>query len=437
MTQFQRPARFLSRLTAGGLTLAMLAGCGAPVSPDGPATASGITPETVQSIDSVIASSGELRLASSACGFLTNNGVATDTGYYSAETLQAGTVSVVYTDYASRTRTYLCADPNCAHNSDSCTALFSATGNSALFASADGQTLYLAATSMWDGDCPGILYAFAPDGSNRREVYRLSGRQVAFGSVAEDDSALYLEVQAMDPDSYAVSWEILVLDPSTGNTRTLFTTDQPGDRLADAWENCLVFDSVSDTARSYYTVDAATGEKREPLYSYDYTSQVRVEQAKGGFVYSLRPGEENQCDLYRVMLETGEEEKLADGISIYDLDSTRFSGFFDSHAEIETSDTRDTENIQPLKYSVDLSTGEVRQSTLEYQRYGSPTFVSILAESATDFLVRSGEVSRPVTVEDESGVPTQLETLVSKYSLISKSDYWNNTPTYQEIEDTL
>lgn len=437
MTQSRSFLRLFPRLTAGLLTLAMLAGCSSSASRDSSSTA-GIPPETVQSVDPGPASSGELRLVSSAYGAITSSGVATETGYYSAETLQAGTVTVVYTDYASRSRTYLCADPNCAHNSDSCTALFSATGTAALFASADGQTLYLAATNMADSDCAGILYAFAPDGSNRCEVYRLSGQQAAIGSVAESDSALYLEVQVMDPDTYAVSWELLALDPDTGEASTLFTIDQPGDRLTSAFGNCLVFDSVSDTARSYYPVNASTGEKSEPLYSYDYTAQVRVEQAKDGFVYSLRPGEgDDRCDLFQVSLETGEEEKLAADIPIYDLDSTRFAGLFDGHAEIETSDTRDMENIQPLKYSVNLSTGEVRQSTLSYQRYENTTFVLILAETSSDFLVRSGEVSRPVTVVDESGIPTQVDSLVPSYSLIAKSDYWNNNPAYQEIEDLL
>lgn len=436
MTQSRSFLRLFPRLTAGLLTLTMLAGCSSSAS-HGSSSTAGIPPETVQSVDPGPASSGELRLVSSAYGAITNSGVATDAGYYSAESLQTGTVTVVYTDYTSRSRTYLCADPNCAHNSDSCTALFPATGTAALFASADGQTLYLAATNMADGDCAGILYAFAPDGSNRREVYRLSGQQVAFGSVAESDSALYLEVQAMDPDSYAVSWEILVLDPSSGEARTLFTTDQPGDRLTSAFGNCLVFDSLSDADRSYYTVDASTGEKSEPLYTYDYTAQVRVEQAKDSFVYSLQPGEGDRCDLFRVSLETGEEEKLAADISIYDLDSTRFTGLFDGHAEIETSDTRDMENIQPLKYSVNLSTGEVRQNTLSYQRYENTTFVLILAETASDFLVRSGEVSRPVTVVDESGIATQVESSAPTYSLIAKSDYWNNNPAYQEIKDLL
>lgn len=262
-------------------------------------------------------------------------------------------------------------------------------------------------------------------------------KEFAFGGVAESGSTLYLEIQVYDPDADTITWEILSLDPATGETDTLFTTDQPGDRLTSAWENRLVFDSVSDSTRSYYTVDVTTGEKSAPLYTYDYTAQNRIEQAKDGFVYSLRPGEGDQWDLCRVTLETGEEEKLAVGIPIYDADGTRFSGFFDNHAEIETSDTRDMENIRPLKYSVDLSTGEVRQSTLSYQRNGNSTFAFILAETPSDFLVRSGSGSRTVTVVDESGTPSQVEDTVPQYALIAKSDYWSSNPAYREIKDAF
>lgn len=436
MTLPSFPARFVPRLTAGAMTLVMLAGC-SPSAPDSLSPSTGAVTETVQSTDPLPTPSGDLRLVSSGYGVITSSGAATDAGYYGVESFQTGTVSVVYTDYASCTRTCLCADPNCTHDSDACTAWFSSTGSAALFAAADGQTLYLATTSLADSECPGVLYAFAPDGSDRREVYRLSGKEFAFGGVAESDSTLYLEIQVYDPDTDAITWEILALDPATGEADTLFTTDQPGDRLASAWENRLVFDSVSDTTRSYYTVDVTTGEKSAPLYSYDYTVQNRIEQAKDSFVYSLRPGAGDQWDLCRVTLETGEEEKLAAGIPIYDADGTRFSGFFDNHAEIETSDTRDMENIRPLKYSVDLSTGEVRQSTLSYQRNGNVTFAFILAETSSDFLVRSGSGSRTVTVVDESGTPSQVEDTVSRYALIAKSDYWNSSPAYREIEDTF
>lgn len=436
MTLPSFPARFVLRLTAGAMTLVMLAGC-SPAAPDSLSPSAGAVTETVQSTDPLPAPSGDLRLVSSSYGVIASSGVATNEGYYGVESFQPGTVRVVYTDYASCTRTCLCADPNCTHDSDACTAWFSPAGSTALFAAADGQTLYLAVTSLADSECPGILYAFAPDGSDHREVYRLSGKEFAFGGVAESGSTLYLEIQVYDPDADTITWEILALDPATGEAATLFTTDQPGDRLTSAWENRLVFDSVSDSTRSYYTVDVTTGEKSAPLYTYDYTAQNRIEQAKDGFVYSLRPGEGDQWDLCRVTLETGEEEKLAAGIPIYDADGTRFSGFFDNHAEIETSDTRDVENIRPLKYSVDLSTGEVRQSTLSYQRNGNSTFAFILAETPSDFLVRSGSGSRTVTVVDESGTPSQVEDTVPQYALIAKSDYWSSNPAYREIKDTF
>lgn len=50
-------------------------------------------------------------------------------------------------------------------------------------------------------------------------------------------------------------------------------------------------------------------------------------------------------NLCYIDLDTGVEKCIASNIVIYNTDSTNLSGFFDNHAIIETSDTRDTSNI--------------------------------------------------------------------------------------------
>ena len=63
---------------------------------------------------------------------------------------QNNSLNILYTDYATDIRTYLCADPDCTHNSDTCTSWFSFLGSAYPFTSADGSKIYLVTTGYAD-----------------------------------------------------------------------------------------------------------------------------------------------------------------------------------------------------------------------------------------------------------------------------------------------
>lgn len=117
--------------------------------------------------------------------------------------------------------------------------------------------------------------------------------------------------------------------------------------------------------------------------------------------------------------------------------STNLSGFFDNHAIIETSDTRDTSNISHIQYNIDLSTGDCVTNTLQYTVDGDEKNVYILAETSDAFLVRNGVEEKEITVVDNTGVPSSLMASIPQYALIQKSDYWNGVSAYTPINDAL
>ena len=275
------------------------------------------------------------------------------------------------------------------------------------------------------------------NGANRKVLYRLQSNEEFYGTAASDGEKLYVSIQVVDSNTSSSHWEVRCLDLSNGESSVIYTTDQYGERIFGAYANNLVIEEVTDTNRSYYTLDVITKQKSAPIYSYNYNDETRTELVNSKYVYSLRYDHEDLFSLFSIDLDTGVEKCIASNIVIYNTDSTNLSGFFDNHAIIETSDTRDTSNISHIQYNIDLSTGDCVTNTLQYTVDGDEKNVYILAETSDAFLVRNGVEEKEITVVDNTGVPSSLMASIPQYALIQKSDYWNGVSAYTPINDAL
>lgn len=402
---------------------------------------------TSSSGDSAAASteeSGALSLITDPYGGLFRNGAATETGYYEIMNTQPDYINVLYTDYQTLTRTYLCSSPECLHNDDTCNSWLPTMGQTYLFASQAQNKIYLVSCGVAsDGTASdtaavtGRIFEFDPSGANRRVLYQLQSNEQFSGTAAGNNTKLYTGVQVVNYETGKMTLEIREIDLKTGESKTIYTTENTGERIFGAYGDCLVLEELGETARSYVSLNVVSGEKSAPQYSYDYTQEVRTELVDGNFVYSLRSDELPNCSLYQVDLTSGAEQKVAESIAIYDVDPTRISGVFDNHIEIETSDNRNPEDIKPIKYIIDTTSGTCSVSNLKYESLGTTKDIYILAQGGDRFLVRNSVKQAPITITDQMGVPTTLEAAFPQYALISKSDYWNNVANYQAISDTF
>ena len=68
---------------------------------------------------------------------------------------------------------------------------------------------------------------------------------------------------------------------------------------------------------------------------------------------------------------------------------------------------------------------------------GADRPLKIIWEFPGEFLVISGEEPHTDQVVGPDGVPYTVENSILLYSLISKTDFWNNQPNYSEIENRL
>lgn len=387
---------------------------------------------------------GTLTLVTDLYGGGFRNGASNQYGYYEIMKAQADYINVLYTDYETKNRTYLCANPDCLHNSDSCTSCFPPIGAAYLFANEYQNKVYLvAAGTISDETVPGstsvngCIYDFNPDGSNRNVLYRLQSNEQFSGTAAANNLKMYAGVQVADPETAKTVYEIREIDLKTGGARTIYSTENGAERIFGAYSDCLVLEEVDDTSRKYHSLNVITGQKSETEYSYDYTADVRTELADKNFVYSLRSDGYPNASLYRIDLISGSEERIAADIAIYDVDTTTISGIFENHVEIETSDNRTPGNIKLIKYIVNADSGACSTSKLQYEQAGQMRNVYILAENEDFFLVRNGAKLYELTVTDNTGTPSTFEASFPQYALIQKSDYWDNIANYQAINDNV
>ena len=94
----------------------------------------------------------------------------------------------------------------------------------------------------------------------------------------------------------------------------------------------------------------------------------------------------------------------------------------------------DSSGVRHYRYFIDCETGSYTESTLTYSQGAITPFVTIVAESPDFFVVSKGVRATPIILTATDGSPYEALFEVPEYAFISKADYWNNTPNYQDLD---
>ncbi len=113
----------------------------------------------------------------------------TETGFYEVISRGERTLNVIYTDYVTKSRIYLCNDPGCNHASDSCTSFLNASTAEQVFSA--GDQLYLQISLYTEDDIASKLIRMRPDGTNRETLLSMESGKRLEGSYATDGKILY------------------------------------------------------------------------------------------------------------------------------------------------------------------------------------------------------------------------------------------------------
>lgn len=387
------------------------------------------------------ASNGTVNLAIDAFGGMFKTSCYTDIGFYDQLHSNVGSINIMYTDFATKQRVYLCNKPDCVHNNDSCTSWFSYAGGVNLFASNYASKIFLLSSGYAENEKAdkaqfGRIVMQELDGSNRQTIYSLSGNEAFTDAIAMDNKYIYATVISINKNAEQTK-EVRRINFSTGSAETIHVFESSSERVFGAYENYLIIENATASNKYFYTINIITNKKSENIYGFEYTEGLRFELIFKDILISLRQKDNKSADIYTFNFSTLKEELLASDFAVYSFDAVYIKDIIDNRVILEVTDNRDVNNIVFNSYNINLDSKELTKNELTFKFYADTRNVTVLAEFKNKFLVESGVELGVITLVDNAGVPYFTETAIPTHSLIDKNDFWNNIPNYEKIENKI
>ncbi len=382
--------------------------------------------------------------------------------------------NIMFTDYGTAKKTYLCSVPACTHNSESCTSYMEHSGFLTMFTLGDQQQIYLLSKSGYNySDNPAInpdsLYIMNKDGTNRRLLYDLPMNEVfAESPVIADNNNIYAVVSIVTEATEEPTKELRKINATTGEAETLFELS-PWQWLHSAYQDMIVFvefpplDDISaeehekiDTYRQNEIEDGGTIGYTTLGYSLSTGETTTLHEwttsesfLKDRYQFAATDSVEGSFTLISIDLSTGERKEypnLVGSEKAFNLINNYVDGYityyFMSYEPLDQPITDENGKILHdssetlVSYYLNLETGENKKIDLPYSTSYSVENTKIYAQTDDEFLVISGQhQSEPITRYGNDGVPYEVTLPVIERALISKQDYFNSVANFRYIEN--
>ncbi len=342
--------------------------------------------------------------------------------------------NIIYLDYDSHRKMYLCNIPGCAHNSQNCQSYVEFSRSVCLFTNADGTVLFLMSEGAKNGEIydekdVGRLVSMNSDGTNRKDVLILESTQ-SFNQdpVFANNDIVIFSLQDFNGNTKSTSTKILKLDIVSGIIETLYVHNgicslrdilSNGDLIISVYNGQMQVNSSVNMEMIRIRPDGSS----ESVYSSGKTMPLVVE---GDIIVTETEGE--TVTITRENLLTREETS----VHVNNIPSrlpALVSGVTEGKAHLRYY-ILNGEESEPHELFVDLKDGSIIEKTLRYDSdYGSD-FVTIVARYKNGYLVKVGREKVSKTYTGDDGIPITVEGIDSVYATISIENYWNNIPEY-------
>ena len=244
MIQKAKAAPLMALLLAGTL---VLSGC---------ATAQSTAPATPQRAEP--AGSGDpIPITHIAYQDYLGNYAFTPEGMYCSHQIYPASQSLFYLDAASRQELFLCAVPNCRHDSDTCSSYLPLTDAAYTYSLCyHNDALYLIQCATGDNVRPHIA-KMMPDGSGLQELCTLEDGENFAGRLFGYGDSLLVELYTLSPDGHTTK-QLEAINGTTGSRETLVTYPDGGRYIMmGAADNKLIFLCTDELGYQYFWVDPA------------------------------------------------------------------------------------------------------------------------------------------------------------------------------------
>ena len=377
----------------------------------------------------------------------TNNAAASDAaltlcqsydedGYYLADAFYTDSTNanLTYFDFASKKQIFLCEQPGCTHDTESCRSY--TMGIPQIYVINDALVLFEMAS---DETKPANIQLADKDGSNRRLLMEFPADCLVLDPVYHDGQNLYMMTQQTSKDTGDIMKKIIKVSLQNGEQTEIYTfaKEDYAASLEGAWgRNFIISHYRMDEQHNVYSdeclLNLDTGKMDEQaLAVLDAGNEGAV--VGDGVLYRVKYADQ-KIEIFD--FETKETQTVDYAPIAASIEGTIEPNVGVSVMEpglllLEFMDFSGEET--KFHYVVfNIENGEYHPFTL-LKTYNKDV-ISRLAETEDSFLVLTDWISSVVDV-DELGVETrQYE---ARYAMISKSDYENSIPNYISIASDI
>lgn len=438
--------------------IALLCGCEGSPSSSAPSSSSGSDAGTVVA-PAAVQTNGIEALRDD----LESDGFASSSGFYriiSREDTVA--FNLCYTDFATGQEIYLCNQPNCTHNNDSCPSWFG-LDFALTYPVPVGDKLVLIhgavpsyAEVMGENGVAQVILTNL-DGSERKTIARFESTDrvatMPLGGLARDNENVYFVLQS-DIDGARTLYAANI---KTETVEEVYVMPEPGEKIVGGAGDELILsycpelfdiEAENEDMINYLVRFDPKTKNVTPLFSHPYLEACACDDGK---YFRLS----SSGTIYTYDLESGQiiSEKQADLQPASEGDYFESEGFFDGKMLVSIKrhiwqGKIAEQTFSPEYWTVDPATGETKKLDFfyspSYAQYSENDYNNqpyrIVAETQDSFLIVTGDTLWDVMlpqIDEETGELRVSDALISDYSLISKTDFWANKDTSVPIKTAV
>lgn len=361
----------------------------------------------------------------------------TEDGCYQTEVFYTDktNVNLTYFDFDSKKQIFLCEQPGCTHDTESCRSHVEGIP----YVINDSLVLFSMTEQTENGIMLGNIQLADKNGANRRLLMEFPADCRVSTPVYHDGQNLYMMAEQNIPDTADIVKKIVKVSLQDGSLTEIYTfgKEDYAATLSGAWGRNLVISHYRmDEQHNVYSdqcfLNMDTGKMdEEALVVLDVENEAAF--VEDGELYRVKYPEQK---IEILDLETKETQTVDYAPVAASIEGTLEPRVGVSVIEpgILRLNFMDFSGEEAKHYDVvfDIETGEYHPFTL-FRPYNH-SIIEPFAETKDSFLVQTDWKASLVEV-DEMGY--EIERYDSQYAMISKSDYENSIPNYIPIASDI
>lgn len=358
---------------------------------------------------------------------------ATASGYYSSDFYFPSSKNITYVDFASQAEIFLCAQPNCTHDTTACPSYYPVGGTTQVSGVQVAGDWLLVLQSAASEQSPAHIDKLSLDGSTKTQLIAFGANQSIPGDRIEneyytDGNSIYFILSDIDRDTTTTQCSLVRVSLSDGTLETIHKFENAFCQvnLCGASGRKLLYhlvdiQNVQNVTDTYGSIDADTGDMEQFPYTLSSTFGVEILDdnlygidftGHSVFCNNITTGQQIDCCFADLFAQV--TSQYGDSVAEYVLPLC-----YTNHAcMIEYSVLGGEKSGFQLDYILDMETGKATPFTL-YKSFNQ-TVMQIAAPVGDDSVLIQTDW-RCVSVGSEDGTTSDL--YLPEWAIVPMTDY--------------